>query len=158
MRKKEQGFTLIEIIVVIIMIGVLAAIAVPIYTGYIYKARSSEAITTLGAVKTFMLERRMATGEWPKKGSISEPGTLLYEFNGFNELYYFSSFDSDIIFIINDDKVTIGLTADDNNFGLSKNYQGDKTVKIHFSYHGEKGDNYWSGSIVQDYASHLPQK
>ena len=83
-RKNEIGFTLIEVMVVIIMVGILAAIAVPIYSNYVYRARVTEAVTTLGALKTYFLERFNANAAWPTATEMNN------EFNNFNELYYFN--------------------------------------------------------------------
>ena len=146
--KNTKGFTIIEVIVVIIMIAVLASIAVPTYMGYVFRARASEGIVTLGSVKTFMLERRAATGEWPDKTE------LLEEFNNLNDLYYFSSIATDIIVTESGDLVSIQLKAT-NEFGLPDDFD-DPTITIHIAFEGDKGDYGWSGGIVGRYAKHLP--
>jgi prepilin-type N-terminal cleavage/methylation domain-containing protein len=50
--KKRPGFTMIELMAVVIILGVLAAAAAPIYRGNVKKAIRSEAIATLGAIRT----------------------------------------------------------------------------------------------------------
>jgi type IV pilus assembly protein PilA len=52
MKKVQQGFTLIELMIVIAIIGILAAIALPAYQQYTNKARFSEVILATSAVKT----------------------------------------------------------------------------------------------------------
>jgi type IV pilus assembly protein PilA len=52
MKKDQQGFTLIELMIVVAIIGILAAVAIPAYQDYTAKAQSSEAYTLLGGLKT----------------------------------------------------------------------------------------------------------
>ena len=51
-QKKQQGFTLIELMIVIAIVGILAAIALPAYQDYTVRAKVSEAMVTLAEAKT----------------------------------------------------------------------------------------------------------
>jgi type IV pilus assembly protein PilA len=53
--RKQEGFTLIELMIVVAIIGILAAIAIPNFLQYQMKSRQSEAKTNLGAIKTSLV-------------------------------------------------------------------------------------------------------
>ncbi|MBL6751683.1 MAG: pilin [Nevskia sp.] len=65
MKKVQQGFTLIELMIVIAIIGILAAIAIPAYQDYTIRSQVSEGAILADGVKTAMAEYYNNKGKWP---------------------------------------------------------------------------------------------
>ncbi len=55
-KRAQQGFTLIELMIVVAIIGILAAIAIPQYQDYVTRARWAEAVTVTGSLKQAIAE------------------------------------------------------------------------------------------------------
>ena len=64
-RSRQQGFTLIELMIVIAIVGILAAIALPAYQDYTVRARMSEPMARLAEAMTTIAEFYAATGNLP---------------------------------------------------------------------------------------------
>jgi type IV pilus assembly protein PilA len=65
MRKQQQGFTLIELMIVVAIIGILAAIAIPAYQDYTIRAKVSEGVSAAAAARTAVAESWNSTGAFP---------------------------------------------------------------------------------------------
>ena len=63
--KKQQGFTLIELMIVVAIIGILAAIAIPAYQDYTIRAQVSEGLNLTGACKAAVTEFYQDQGTFP---------------------------------------------------------------------------------------------
>ncbi len=65
MKQIQKGFTLIELMIVVAIIGILAAIAIPAYQDYTIRSQVSEGLTLAGAAKAAVAESFSQTGTAP---------------------------------------------------------------------------------------------
>ena len=63
--RNQAGFTLVELMIVIVIVGILAAVAVPIYQSNINKAKMSECDAALGTIRTSLRVSFAETGAYP---------------------------------------------------------------------------------------------
>ena len=69
--KKQQGFTLIELMIVVAIIGILAAIAIPAYQDYTIRAQVSEGLNLSGAAKAAVTEYFQDQGAFPTTNNLA---------------------------------------------------------------------------------------
>ncbi len=74
MQKAQKGFTLIELMIVVAIIGILAAIAIPAYQDYTQRAQVGEAFTIVSSAKTAIAEFRQTNGAYPDAGQVTALG------------------------------------------------------------------------------------
>ena len=71
MKKVQQGFTLIELMIVVAIIGILAAIAIPAYQDYTIRSQVSEGLSLAAGAKTAVAENVQNTGTFPTTNSAA---------------------------------------------------------------------------------------
>ena len=81
-KKDQKGFTLIELMIVIAIVGILAAVALPAYQDYIVRAKISEAVVGMAEAKTSVTEYVSTVGTIPATADASKFGVNLEERSG----------------------------------------------------------------------------
>ncbi len=90
--RSERGFTLIELMVVILIVGILAAVAVPILRGRIEQAKWSEGAATAGAIRTavraYYAENPTVAGAWAVQAVSAVSVTLGFQAGDLTGRYF----------------------------------------------------------------------
>ncbi|HEZ1383014.1 TPA: pilin [Neisseria meningitidis] len=82
MNTLQKGFTLIELMIVIAIVGILAAVALPAYQDYTARAQVSEAILLAEGQKSAVTEYYLNHGEWPKNNTSAGVASTATDIKG----------------------------------------------------------------------------
>ena len=82
MKKIQQGFTLIELMIVVAIIGILAAIAIPAYQDYTIRSQVTEGLNLAAAAKTAVSEFNQNSGDFPANNDAAGLPALATDING----------------------------------------------------------------------------
>jgi type IV pilus assembly protein PilA len=86
MKKVQQGFTLIELMIVVAIIGILAAVAIPAYQDYTIKARIGNALTSVDSIKTAVALCAQESGTIANCNTTGNPTAGIPAFTATNEV------------------------------------------------------------------------
>ncbi|HEX5313453.1 MAG TPA: pilin [Gammaproteobacteria bacterium] len=71
MKERQGGFTLIELMIVVAIIAILAAIAIPLYLNYTTRAQATGAVSLTSGVKAGVVEYYNSNGDWPTSNAAA---------------------------------------------------------------------------------------
>ena len=80
MKTLQKGFTLIELMIVVAIVGILAAIALPAYQDYVIRSKMSEGVAALAACKTSISEFVSTKNAWPTDADNAGCSTLATQY------------------------------------------------------------------------------
>ncbi len=81
--RRQKGFTLIELMIIVAIIAILAAIAIPAYNDFTTRSKVSEGMSLASTAQLAIVEYFVLTGAWPENNldaGLAEPDTITGEY------------------------------------------------------------------------------
>jgi prepilin-type N-terminal cleavage/methylation domain-containing protein len=118
--KNKKGFTLIELMIVVAIVGILAAIAIPAYLDYTVKSKITEVSAAMDALCTSASEYHAATGEFPDdSGDYNNVNAFAAVSRDYVKKWQYVNQSADIASFV----ATLNLTpVDDNTIGINVSF------------------------------------
>lgn len=79
--RRERGFTIIELMIVVTIVGIISAISIPVYQNYVTRAKVAEALQLVRPVQVAVIDRYILAGQWPADNAAANLGAPA-EFRG----------------------------------------------------------------------------
>ncbi len=77
MKRVQQGFTLIELMIVVAIIGILAAVAIPQYQDYVVRSKLAAAAASVASIQTASAEYYQSNGTFPTTAQLTAAGVTI---------------------------------------------------------------------------------
>ncbi len=137
MKQMQKGFTLIELMIVVAIIGILAAVAIPAYQDYIIKAKLSKVVTSVDSVKLayasyFQENGGFVTGgfgsSWTSLGFVAAGPTLTNEISSITDTVSTASVGKFVVTLTNIKAASPAIDTSTVTFTTTP-VQGDTVMK-----------------------------
>lgn len=134
-KKAEGGFTLIELMIVVAIIGILAAVAIPAYSDYTAKAKAANALTAADPYKTAVAMCGQESGAFTNCNTEANENAFPKEFTATNEVSAITVTDAGVITMT---LANIGADTEDKEVTFTP-FLGDSAVT--WAIAAEEGTN-----------------